>query len=84
MADEGATSVVVCPVGFVSDHLEVLYDLDIEAAGVARSAGVAFARTRSLNDDPRFLGILAGVVQDAGSRARPAATSVATGPAPTA
>ncbi len=84
VADEGATSVVVCPVGFVSDHLEILYDLDIEAAGVARSAGVAFARTRSLNDDPRFLGILAGVVQDAGARARPAATSVATGPAPTA
>ena len=52
VAAEGATAVVVCPVGFVSDHLEVLYDLDIEAAGVARSAGVAFARTPSLNDDP--------------------------------
>ena len=63
VADEGATSVVVCPVGFVSDHLEILYDLDIEASGVARSVGVAFARTRSLNDDPRFLDILAGVVQ---------------------
>ncbi len=69
VAEDGATSVVVCPVGFVSDHLEVLYDLDIEAAGVARRAGVAFARTASLNDDPRFLAILAGVVRDAaGSR----------------
>ena len=62
---------VVCPVGFVSDHLEILYDLDIEAAGVARSVGVAFARTPSLNDDPRFLGILAGVVRRAAA-ARPA------------
>ncbi len=65
VADEGATSVVVCAVGFVSDHLEILYDLDIEASGVARSAGVGFARTRSLNDDPRFLDILAGVVRRA-------------------
>ncbi len=40
VAGEGATAVVVCPVGFVSDHLEILYDLDIEADQVARSAGV--------------------------------------------
>lgn len=62
VADEGATAVVVCPVGFVSDHLEVLYDLDIEADQVARSVGVRFARTPSLNDDPRFLAVLADVV----------------------
>jgi ferrochelatase len=83
VADEGATSVVVCPVGFVSDHLEILYDLDIEAAAVARSAGVDFARTRSLNDDPRFLDLLAGVVQDAVTPGRPAGTAVTTGAAPT-
>jgi ferrochelatase len=65
VAAEGATSVVVCPVGFVSDHLEILYDLDVEAAGVARAAGMAFARTASLNDDPRFLDVLAGVVRRA-------------------
>jgi len=65
VAANGATSVVVCPVGFVSDHLEILFDLDIEAAGVARSAGVAFARTSSLNDDPGFLGVLADVVRAA-------------------
>jgi ferrochelatase len=64
-ASQGATSVVICPVGFVSDHLEVLYDLDVEAARVARSAGVAFARTASLNDEPRFLEVLAGVVRQA-------------------
>ena len=90
-ADEGTAAVVVCPVGFVSDHLEILYDLDIEASAVARSAGVAFARTRSLNDDPRFLAILAGVVQEAaaasgGSGDAPGLSgdaAAATGPAPT-
>ena len=65
VAGLGATSVVVCPVGFVSNHLEVLYDLDIEAAGVARGTGMAFARTASLNDDPRFLGVLAHTVRAA-------------------
>jgi len=58
----GAGAVVVCPVGFVSDHLEVLYDVDIEAADVARHAGLAFARTASLNDDPEFCDVLARVV----------------------
>lgn len=56
------TTVVVCPVGFVSDHLEVLFDLDVEAAAVARRDGLAFCRTPSLNDDPRFLGMLADLV----------------------
>jgi len=51
--------VCVCAQGFVADHLEVLYDLDIEAAGVAAESGLAFARTRSLNDDPTVLGALA-------------------------
>jgi ferrochelatase len=43
----------------VSDHLEVVYDLDIEAAAVAEEVGLAFARTRVLNDDPVVLGELA-------------------------
>ena len=58
----GCSAVVVCPVGFVSDHLEVLYDVDIEARAVADEAGIAFARTASLNDDPEFCDVLAGVV----------------------
>jgi protoporphyrin/coproporphyrin ferrochelatase len=65
VAEEGATSVVVCPVGFVSDHLEILYDLDIEAAGLAHSLGMAFARTPSFNDDAAFLAVLASVVRQA-------------------
>ncbi len=62
---EGAPAVLICPVGFVCDHMEVLFDLDIEAAAVARSAGVSFARTASLNDDPRFVAVLAEVVRAA-------------------
>ncbi|HYM45405.1 MAG TPA: ferrochelatase [Solirubrobacteraceae bacterium] len=64
LAASGATAVVVCPAGFVADHLEVLYDLDIEAASRARELGIAFARTASPNTDPRLLDALAGVVLD--------------------
>jgi len=58
----GTRAVVVCPIGFVSDHLEVLYDIDIEARQVAEEAGPVLTRTESLNDDPRFLAVLADVV----------------------
>ncbi len=51
--------VLVCAQGFTSDHLEVLYDLDIQAREVATEAGLAFARTRSLNDDPTVMAALA-------------------------
>jgi protoporphyrin/coproporphyrin ferrochelatase len=63
---EGFDAALVCPVGFVSDHLEVLYDLDIEARRVAQGAGLTFARTPSLNDDPGLAAILARVVRQAG------------------
>jgi ferrochelatase len=56
--------VVVCSAGFVADHLETLYDLDIEAAGVAAEAGISFVRTRMPNADPEFLDVLAAVVRD--------------------
>jgi ferrochelatase len=46
-----ADGVLVCPQGFVSDHLEVLYDLDVDAARVAEEVGLKFGRTSSLNDD---------------------------------
>ncbi len=61
-AVSGATAVVVCPVGFVSDHLEILYDVDVEAAAAAERAGLPFARTASFNDDPRLGDLLAEVV----------------------
>ena len=60
---EGVEGVVVCAAGFVSDHLEVLYDVDIEARGVASAAGLALERTASFNDDPRFVALLADLVR---------------------
>jgi ferrochelatase len=61
-AEQGAPGVLVCPCGFVADHLEVLYDLDIEAQKLAGSLGIAFARTPMLNSDPTVMAALAEVV----------------------
>lgn len=59
----GAAGVVVCAAGFVSDHLEVLYDLDVEARAAADAIGLAFTRTPSPNADPRFCATVAGVIR---------------------
>lgn len=67
-AAAGTTAAVVCPIGFVSDHLEVLYDLDIEARAVADKGGLLFARTMSFNDDPAFCAVVAQAVLDADDR----------------
>lgn len=64
LAGEGHRSVVVCSAGFVADHLEVLYDLDVEAAEAAREVGIRLARTEMPNTDPRFIAALASVVRD--------------------
>jgi ferrochelatase len=64
LAQRGERAIVVCACGFVADHLEILYDLDIEAKQAAERAGIAFVRTESMNDDPRFVAALADVVQD--------------------
>jgi ferrochelatase len=61
----GVTDIVSCPIGFVSDHLEVLFDIDVEAQGVAHEIGLNLVRTASLNADPEFIEILAGVVREA-------------------
>jgi ferrochelatase len=58
-----AARVVVCPIGFTSDHLEVLYDVDVVARGIAEHAGKTLVRTASLNDDPRFISTLAELVR---------------------
>jgi ferrochelatase len=63
LAAEGHRAAVCCPVGFVSDHLEILYDVDIEAQQVAAELGVTLVRTGSPNDDPDFLRILAEIVR---------------------
>ena len=58
-ADEQVDGVLVCPCGFVADHLEVLYDLDIEAAKRAAAAGLTFRRTQVVNDDSGVMSALA-------------------------
>jgi ferrochelatase len=63
--ENGFTDIVSCPIGFVSDHLEVLFDIDIEAQGVAHEIGLNLVRTASLNDDPVFTSILANVIRQA-------------------
>ncbi len=66
LADTGRSdAVVVVPQGFTSDHLEVLYDLDIEAESVAQGVGLGFARTRVVNDDPSVMTALAARVLEA-------------------
>jgi ferrochelatase len=65
LAAAGVTELVIRPVGFVADHLEVLYDIDIEAQAVARSVGIRLERARSLNDDPIFIAALADVAEAA-------------------
>ena len=67
--------VLVCPHGFVADHLEVLYDLDVEAAGVAADVGLAFARTDVVNDDPAVMVALADLVHRAAQPADDAPTA---------
>jgi protoporphyrin/coproporphyrin ferrochelatase len=57
-------AVVVCSAGFVADHLEILYDLDIKARGIAERAGTRFARTRMPNADPEYLEVLATIVRE--------------------
>jgi ferrochelatase len=62
LSDEGVKSVLVAPVGFVSDHLEVLYDIDIEARKFAEERGIRLERIRMLNDDPQYMAALADSV----------------------
>jgi ferrochelatase len=53
---------VICPIGFVCDHIEVLYDLDREAADVSREIGLAMVRAEAVNADPLFLDMMTDVV----------------------
>jgi ferrochelatase len=62
---DGVDKVLVAPVGFVSDHLEILWDLDVEACEKAEELCLELARIESLNDDPAFVRALANVVERA-------------------
>jgi ferrochelatase len=61
--ERGITEVLVCPVGFVADHLEIRWDLDHEAAEKARELGLNFSRIEMPNADPAFIEVLAGLVR---------------------
>lgn len=62
-AGRGTRSFLVCPCGFTADHLEVLYDLDVEAQAEARRLGVEIRRTAMPNADPTFIALLASLVK---------------------
>jgi ferrochelatase len=63
--DAGTDDVLVCPVGFVSDHLEIRWDIDTEAQERAAELGIRLARIEMPNADPRFVAALGGVVRKA-------------------
>ena len=63
LAARGVRDVISIPVGFVSDHVEILFDVDDRAARVARSLGMRLERPPALNDDPVFIAALAEVVR---------------------
>ena len=62
LAAQGATGVVVVPIGFVSDHMEVRFDLDTEAAATAADLGLPFVRARTAGTDPRFVAMIRDLV----------------------
>jgi protoporphyrin/coproporphyrin ferrochelatase len=63
LSAEGVSKVLVAPVGFVSDHLEILWDLDVEAREKAQQLGLDLDRIESMNDDPAFIRAVAGLVE---------------------
>ena len=66
----GLDAAVLCPLGFVADHIEVLYDLDVEAGAVCAELGITMRRAAAVNDDPRFLDMMAEVVRSTVDRYR--------------
>jgi ferrochelatase len=64
LAERGVTEVVVSPIGFVSDHLEVLFDLDVEARAVAEELGLRFARAGTAGTHPAFVAALRELVEE--------------------
>ena len=63
-ADDGERHVVVVPIGFVADHVELLYDLDVEARRVAQERGLSLHRAAAVNDHPEFIAMLADLVRN--------------------
>ncbi|MFG1933678.1 ferrochelatase [Mycobacterium sp. NPDC048908] len=72
LAEAGTTAVIVCPIGFVSDHIEVVWDLDHELAQQASELGIAFARAATPNADPRFARLVAELIEEVRAGSEPA------------
>src|ERR1700761_4771123 len=64
LAEAGTKAVIVCPIGFVADHIEVVWDLDNELRSQAEAAGIAFARATTPNADPRYARLAAGLIDE--------------------
>jgi ferrochelatase len=71
LAADGTTDVIVVPIGFVSDHIEVRWDLDVEAAATAKEVGLTFYRTDPPAADPRFVAMVRELVQERLDRSAP-------------
>jgi protoporphyrin/coproporphyrin ferrochelatase len=67
-AARGLAAAVLAPIGFLCDHIEVLYDLDVEAAAICREIGLPMVRARSVNDHPRFGDTMADAVLETMAR----------------
>ena len=67
----GPSATIVVPIGFVSDHLEVVYDLDRQAAATARARGIRLLRTATPGTDPRFVAMILDLMEEAGGRRPP-------------
>jgi ferrochelatase len=72
LAAQGIRDVVSVPVGFVSDHVEILYDIDIKAQQVARELGMRLVRPPALNTDPLFVSALIDLIRDRAAQWLPA------------
>ncbi|MGV9802575.1 ferrochelatase [Mycobacterium sp. NPDC003449] len=71
LGERGTRAVIVCPIGFVADHIEVVWDLDCELREQAERLGIAFARASTPNADPRFARLAAGLIDEVCSGAAP-------------
>jgi ferrochelatase len=72
LATRGVRDVVVCPVGFVSDHVEILFDIDVQARATAEALGLRLERPPALNDHPGFVAALAELVRERAASLVPA------------
>ena len=68
LAARGHRAFLIVPFGFVCDHVEILYDIDVECQALARRLGIQLERTRSLNDDPQLVAAVADVVRTAAAQ----------------